>query len=653
MDKYYAPLRWDNSTPISDIFSDTYHSIESGLNEANYVFLQHNQLKERFTELKPEQNFIIAETGFGAGINFFSTCKLWNESTINKAHLHYISIEKYPLSPSDLANIIDNLADFKEIKQQFLDQYYLLLPGYHRFFIDNNIYLTLIIGDVCTTLTELDFKADAWYLDGFSPNKNHEMWDTKTLHEIARLSSQNTTFATYTAASQVRKNLLENGFNVFKDKGFGKKREMLYGSYDNNQATTNNKLTKPYYSRTSLAIDRKPQKIAIIGGGISGAATAHSLARSGKHVTVFEKNDKVAEEASGNYQGMLYGTWSIFGGMTMELSSSAYRLSNYLIKRLLTQDIDYQECGIIQLNHSEKQAIRNQQLLAHNFPSDFVTRIPNNKNTYEFITNQSRSQLNGVLFPRGMWLKPPVLVNKMLEHINIVIKTNHNIIEIEQLDDLSWIVKTEENEYKFDAVVLCNSFLVNQFNPTKNLQLRKIRGQTTTISAQNDLTRVICGDGYITPTVENKFTIGATFNFKNIHTEITNEDHIENIEHLKELLPELYGELDMSKIDGKASIRSSYTDYLPLVGPISDAQWFKQEYQKLAKDKNIKFTTDCKYLANLYINVGHGSKGILTAPISAEIIADYINNTPLATSEKLRQALHPNRILVNALVKNT
>lgn len=652
MDKYYSQIEWVLGTPRSKLFNDIYHSIESEINESEYVFLEHNNLKQRFIDLKPENNFIIAETGFGAGINFFSTCRLWNKYATTNAQLHYISIEKYPLSPADLSCIIDKFTEFRDLKNEFIAQYYLLMPGYHRIFISNNIFLTLIIGNVIEVLPELDFKAHAWFLDGFSPDKNHEMWNKDTLKNIARLSTLNTTFAAYTAASQVRQDLIDSGFSVSRDNGYGMKREMLYGCYNHEASPIDAKTNKSYYAypQSNKSFHRKT--VAIIGAGISGAATAHSLARRGYVITVFEKNSQVAQEASGNYQGMLYGTWSIFGGTTMELSSSAYRLSNYIIKQHLNEDTEFKECGIFQLDHNEKQSIRNQQLLQHNFPNDFITKLSPTELGNNLIGIKQSQNLDGVFFPRGMWLQPPQLVTKLLDHKNITIKTKHNILDIEQQDDESWLIKTAVSEHKFDIIILCNSFLVDQFNITKYIQLRKIRGQTTNITTTTKLQTVICGDGYITPAVENKFTIGATFDFKNIHTEITTADHISNIEHLKILMPDIYSQIDISLLEGKASIRSSYTDYLPIVGPITDEKWFNHEYQRLTKDKNTKFTTNCQYIPNLYVNVGHGSKGILTAPICGEIIADYIDNTPPIVSESLRQSLHPNRVLVKNLVKN-
>lgn len=651
MNNYYADIEWNGDVPYSKNFDDVYYSDESGTEEAKYVFLKHNSLNIRFSNLK-NSKFIIAETGFGAGINFLSTCELWQGLVKDSSTLHYISVEKYPLHPNDIYKILQNFPALTKFTQELISQYYVLLPGYHRIKISSNIYLTLIIGDIYEKLPELDLKIDAWFLDGFSPNKNHEMWNDNTIKEIARLSKKETTFATYTASSLVRKTLIKFGFQVNKDKGFGRKREMLYGKYnDNNTEHLTNKFYKPYYYHNKSELG-SGKKIAIIGAGISGAATAYSLAKRGYDVTVLEKEEVVALGASGNYQGMLYGTWSIFGGEMMELSSSAYRYGNFLIKNLLDRDINYQECGILQLSHNEKQYKRNQQLVEGMFPNDFIKYV-NQEEIAKISGYGIQKETDGIFFHHGLWLNPPSLVNTLLDHTKINVKLNSYVTDI-ILENGRWNLNIDDKSEQFDAVVICNSFMINEFDITSFIPLRKIRGQISIAnSSSHNLKCVVCGDGYITPKMSDKFTIGATFDFINHSTETTKTDHLKNIDNFKDILPEIVNNLDVNNLAGRASLRASPYDYIPVVGPVADKHAFINDFAKLSKDKNSKFIKTCSYLPNIYVNVGHGSKGILTAPFCGEIIADYIDNTPVAVSEKLRQSLHPNRFLINNLIRST
>lgn len=648
---YYNDIEWIADTPYSSAHQDVYYSDESGVLESDYVFIQHNNLGERFENLTPDAHFIIAETGFGAGINFLSTAQLWQQKAQASNQLHYISIENYPLNPTALKEILAKFTEFHEISHQLIEQYYLLLAGYHRFKIGENIYLTLIIADANDCLPQLDFIADAWFLDGFSPSKNQDIWNEIIINHVSRLSKINhTTFATYTAAGSVRRNLEKFGFTVHKDKGFGRKREMLYGEFaGNNITTTANKLYKYYMHRTYPAKYLSSQSIAIIGAGISGASTAYSLAMRGYQVTVLEKMPNIATGASGNYQGMLYGTWSAFPNDTMELSSASYRYSNHLVHSLLVAPEEFQPCGLLQLAHNERQAKRNQQLLSGHFPPEFIQTLTAQE-IDRLSANMATQTTNSIFFPHGLWLNPPSLVKKLLQHPNITVKTNYDVTKLEYINN-NWRVYSNDNFLTFSDVVICNAGNIQQFQQTEYIAIRKIRGQISIAdTTSSSIQTVICGNGYITPNKNDKFTFGATFNFTDISTAITLDEHQENLAMLKQIMPTFAETIEISQLQGKVGIRASSYDYLPIVGPVTDARLFNIQFAKLSKDRNARFKQPCEYLPNLYVNVAHGSKGMLTAPLCGEIIADYISGTPLPISERLRQNLHPNRLLVKELV---
>lgn len=636
---YYAELGCSKNVRPDQDFCKTYYFTDPDTREIMHVFHKHNQLQERFSLLKSKGSFTIAEIGFSAGLNFLTTADLWLQT--NKSQdiiLNYVSIEKHPLAPEELDKILCSFPSLKYISSQLLEQYYLLLPAYHRIKISENIYLTLIIGDIIEKLPELDIKVDAWFLEGFTTNNNDEM-STNTIMEIARLSKIGTTFTSIKMSSQVCKALTEIGFDIVKDHS-GNQNKVFYGHY-NHSNTQYNKRYKHFYHH--LINQTKPNTIAVIGAGIAGASCAYSLAQRGYQVTIFEKNSQIAQEASGNYQGVLYGTWSAFGGDMMELSSSAYRYSHNLIKTLLKANTDYQECGVIQLAHNNAQAKRNQQLLSANLPPEFIKYLSSSE-IEKFATCKLAREYSGLLFDSGIWLHPQNFVHTLLKHPNINIQCNHKITSLSYENSL-WRVATDNENYLFDAVILCNSFDINRFLP--ELPIRLIKGQTTIIEQEIGLNCVLCGDGYVIPSKQGKFTTGASFDFKNIDTLVTLQDHDENLAKLDEIIQISHNKL----LSGKASIRTSPHDYLPIVGPIGDYDEFNYDFAKLTKDKNARFTKECRYLPNLYINTGHGGKGMLTAPFCGEMIADYICGTTIATSESLRQALHPNRLYARKLIK--
>lgn len=653
--QYYAPIEWRDNTAYSTLFNDIFFSQASGIEEKRYVFHQHNNLADRFAKLSDNETFVIGESGFGSGLNFLTTLQLWRDTQRTKhSSLHFISFEKHPLAPADLKKIVSQFSELNAELEELSAQYYLLLPGYHRLTFVDNVKLTLIIGDIQEQLPQLDHKVDAWFLDGFSPVKNDAMWNLQLLNKIAAHCHSNTTFATYTANSQVRRNLEAAGFCVQKGLGFANKRNLLFGKFNlHTDQSSIKKIPRPYYAIPDFLKHDITQSIAVIGAGISGAATARALANRGYSVVVFEKHSQVASEASGNYQGMLYGSWSAFGGTMMELSCSAYRFSHYWIKNALVENVDFASCGLIQLGHNQQQIKRNQQLVQANLPPEFISAA--DKAQIEKLAGftSNSEKLNGVYFQHGMWLKPPRLVSELLKHPNIKLITNCEIKQIKHNTEY-WLLYEKGNlvPHKFTSLVLCNAHAAADLIPDLTPFLRKIRGQTTIVeNTPSRLKTILCGHGYVTPESAQKFTVGATFQFDDESLDVRMQDHQENLANFSTILPELIQQITPEKLSGKASFRTSSYDYLPLVGPLADFPQFNQDYAKLAKDKNAWLNTPCNYLPNLWLNLAHGAKGLLTAPLCGEIIADYISQSPLSCSEDVRTALHPNRVYVRNLVK--
>jgi tRNA 5-methylaminomethyl-2-thiouridine biosynthesis bifunctional protein len=226
-----ANIEWRNGQPYACDFQDVYFSTDNGLLETDYVFLQGNNLATRWLN-SDMRTFKIAETGFGTGLNFLCASKVWLETVPQQAKLFYISVEKYPLSIQDIKNALDAWPQLKAISKPFLIQYERLIGGAQTILLyDNRVQLSLLIGDATERFSQVDDKADAWFLDGFAPAKNPDMWQAALFQQIARLSTASTTFATFTSAGAVRRGLIDAGFEVNKRAGFGKKREMLTGRF--------------------------------------------------------------------------------------------------------------------------------------------------------------------------------------------------------------------------------------------------------------------------------------------------------------------------------------------------------------------------------------------------------------------------------------
>ena len=223
------PVTWlKKNVPFSVRFNDIYFSNSGGLEEVQYVFLKGNRLPECW--LDKNGQFLIGETGFGTGLNFFVTWKLWREIALPECDLVYHSVERYPLTIEQIVRSISQWPELNPLLEQFKDQYVSLEDTSKIISLDDgNVSLKILIGDATKMLSGVKFAADTWFLDGFAPSRNPDMWSPELFREIARLSKTGTRLATFTAASAVRKGLTEVGFEMKKNVGFSGKREMLTG----------------------------------------------------------------------------------------------------------------------------------------------------------------------------------------------------------------------------------------------------------------------------------------------------------------------------------------------------------------------------------------------------------------------------------------
>lgn len=210
-------LDWrDETIPVSQQFDDPYFSLAGGLEETRHVFLTGNGLPGRFRD-----GFRIAELGFGTGLNLLAVLL----AHPGPGHVHYTSFEAYPMPVEDIARALTAFPEVAGMAETFLQQWasgatVLEFP---------NLTATVILGDARETLAAWDGMADAWFLDGFSPAKNPELWSPELMAEVARHTAPGGTFATYTAAGHVRRALSDAGFAVTRQPGFGRKRHMSTG----------------------------------------------------------------------------------------------------------------------------------------------------------------------------------------------------------------------------------------------------------------------------------------------------------------------------------------------------------------------------------------------------------------------------------------
>lgn len=645
-----ATINWDEGTPKSTVFNDIYYNTIDGIEEANYVFLQGNNISNR---LANSNIHTIAETGFGTGLNFLNTVQVFQDNTTSENRLHFISAEKFPLDKSVLQKIYKEWPQFKEITDQVLSQYPPQVAGFHRIsLLEGKIQLTLMLGDATDCLSKLVASVDAWYLDGFSPSKNPDMWTPELFKEVAAHSiPKQTTLATFTSASKIRNSLQVVGFDIQKRSGFGMKREIVSGLF--NEHCSQPKRGKPWFG---IPKTDTPKAVTIIGGGLAGCSTAHALALRGVKVTIIEKAQRLASEGSGNRQGALYAKLPINPTKQGELHLSGFLYSVNFLKQLDPQQTLWSQCGVTQLATTDKEDARQLALINNgHYPSELVLH----KSAAELsgITG-SKIRNNGLFFPTAGWVSPVEFCKSLTSHPNINV-VQDQISSIEYSDNQWLLSNTSGEQHHCTHLILCNAELANQFTETAHLPLKAIRGQVSITQSEAQLTElktVVCGDGYISPSLNNQFCFGATFDLKGKTLDVTDTDHQKNLVKLSNALPNFHQELISSNtlLDGRTAYRCSTPDYMPIVGPAPIYNDYIDQYAKLRKDKNWRFdNAEAKHHPNLFINTGHGSKGLITCPISAELLASMICNEPLPLPKDLIDAINPSRFIIKNLIKQT
>lgn len=654
-----AQLEWSDGIPTSTEFSDIYFNKENGAKETEYVFLEGNQLESRWQALNKD-HFSIAETGFGTGLNFLCAWDLWLKNSKTHQQLHYLSVERFPLDKDSLIQALSHWPQFKPLCHLLIEHYPPLVDGWHTINIPNpnsdgnggQIILHLYLGDVHSWLPQIDAEIDAWFLDGFAPSRNPDMWNEQLFLQMARLTPFNGTVATFTAASKIQKLLKAAGFKVSKRKGYGHKREMVMASQ---QYTTGPQLptwwgNKPWLvTRHHNHIEKR--EAVIIGAGIAGSSTAYSLAKRGWQITVIE-DQTIASGASGNDQGVLYSKLSAEMNIHSQFYLAGYLFSLRNLMQTLTNTENWQACGVLQLATNEKEEKR-QNIFTERHPLPGVLSL---------VSKQQASDIagidipySGLFFNEGAWVYPKAWCNALLKHGNITVLENTKAVElIQDTTNSIWDIKLNNGkQLNTQIVIVCNANNAHLIDALSFLPTKPVSGQVTKIANQNvTLKTVLCGDHYVAPSHHGNLNFGASYRIKSDSTNIIQSENTDNINNLISSFPAIESQLSLDEeTTGRTSVRCTSPDYTPIVGPICDKAAFMKDFTELKKNKKWKFQKQAEFLTGLYVNIAHGSRGLSSAPLSAEIIASQITGEPLPASKEQIDLINPNRFLVNEIIK--
>jgi tRNA 5-methylaminomethyl-2-thiouridine biosynthesis bifunctional protein len=650
-----AQLDWDEQgLPRSRVFDDVYFSNQSGLEETRYVFLEQNGLRERFAALPAGGRLVIGETGFGTGLNFLCAWQLFEQQAVAGARLHFVSVEKYPLSTPDLQRALALWPELKPFADQLLAHYVAIHQGFQRLVLDNGrVTLTLLIGDALEQLPQLDARIDAWFLDGFAPAKNPDMWTAELFAELARLAAPGSTISTFTSTGWVRRLLNAAGFKMKRTPGIGHKWEILRGVFLGwPEETAAPVAAKPWFARPMPAPGER--HALVIGAGLAGCATAASLAARGWQVSLLERHDALAQEASGNPQGVLYLKLSAHGTALSQLIVSGFGYTRRLLEHL-QRGVDWDDCGVLQLAFNAKEAQRQAQL-AQAFPEDLLHTLDQEQARLRAGVDL---QWGGLFYPEGGWVHPPALCTWQAAHSGIRILTHHDVLQLrrEQGHWQAW--DGDRLLASAPTVVLAGAADIKRFDFSSDLPLKRIRGQITRLpqtTESQELSTVVCAEGYIAPARLGEHTLGASFDFNNDDLTPTAAEHAGNLHMLEEISMDLVARLGADTLrpetlEGRAAFRCTSPDYLPIVGPLADREAFADAYVSLGKDARQTPDIPCPWLEGVYVNSGHGSRGLITAPLSGELLAAWLDDEPLPLPRAVAEACHPNRFALRRLIR--
>ena len=646
-----AQLEFDpHGTPRSTQFEDTYYNPKDGLSESDHVFLGGCGLPDAWAD---SPTFTVGETGFGTGLNFLATWQAWQNSSDRRQHLNYISVEGFPLSPEQLKASLRRWPELKPFANELFEKYPKHQPGYHRrFFANGQITLSLLFGPVLPVLKSLDANVDAWFLDGFAPDRNPDMWPPDVFQEIARLCHPAARLATFTVSGQVRRDLEAAGFTLEKRSGWDSKREVLSGRFNGPASESR---SEPWY-RTPKPSASLSKTVAVIGSGLAGAFAAHAFRRRGCAVTVIDRNPDIAAEASATPAAVLMPRLTAGVSADGDFYASAWSMLLSLLKEVENKghDIGRHQCGTLNLAQTAVEEYRQAAIIkTARLPSELVRLVSANE-----ATALAGIKLNhgGLYFPDGGFLSPRLLCAALLNGVSV--HTSQNVVDLEHKAG-EWLLKNQHGDIiaTAETVVIANALNSVAFQQSSWLPVTARQGQITQVSStelSQALRCVVAGEGYVTPAHLGSHVVGATFDHvsddeRDTRPTPSSKADKRNLEQLNALVPDLRSDNTTDTENSWVGLRCTTTDHLPIAGPLPDHTAYLTNYSELRHGHRWSEYPDAQYHDGLFVLTGLGAHGTVAAPLAAELIASQACGDPAPISRTLANALHPGRFIVRDL----
>ena len=572
----------DGGSIASKDYEDRYFQ-DNGFDESKEVYIDGNNLEERWESFLGTC-FTVGELGFGLGLNFLTTIHFWlkKERSFN---LDYIGIDKKILEKRNLVLLEDA---FPNLKNEIKILKECDVVGHNGFecisMSDLKIRLILVTEDVQKAINDICISnIDAWFLDGFDPKKNPEMWTDDILKSVFDLSSCDSSFSSFTSVGRIRRALLENGFEVSKIPGFGSKRHRIVGK-------------KFIESKKSNGI----KKVAILGAGLSGSNLAFNLANSDIKVDIYDALDDLNKGSSGGPIASMYPKFSLDNSPRSKFLIASYFFSlNFYIKTL-----GFKNTGLLFYGSDEIKDKWISKILT--LGRDDLFELLNNDEVEDFLgVSEVKKALH---VKKGLYLRPLQLKKKLLEHGFIKIKLNEKFVSFTKEKNQVVVDFKSGLRKSYDALVVCTGKGLKDFNDNLKVSYGHMAG-----ISNKDLFNIkmpLNHKGYIIPKVDGTNWIGSTY-------EQSPDFKKENIEEKVKLNHAIFGRKGM---------------------PFEIKDLWKGE--RVSARNNLPIASKIPGEKNIYCIGGLGSRGLSYAPFLAEIVSSAIQDKQIPLSKEIFNLLN-------------
>lgn len=525
----------DRGLILGEAFQDSYFSRDDGLEETRKVFLEGCGLPEAW---QSQSHFTIAELGFGTGLNVLATWDLWRKTRQPGQILHFITTEAFLMAADHAAKAHDHWPELADLSGRILARWPVRAFGNQRiWFEDDGFCLTILIGPALRSLQAMDFKADAWFLDGFAPSRNADMWSPELLKEVARLCAPGARLATYSVAGAVRRGLEACGFSVCRQPGFGSKRQRLEAVWPG----------KPE------SAPAKPASVMVIGGGIAGAAACFAFARRGVRVELVDGDPCGQSKASHNPAALVMPRLDRGDTREARFFRAAYLCATSLYTGL-GEEI-FAQMQVQELPGDDRDRVRLEDLAQNPpLPPQLLSKIAD----------------RGLLHRTGGLVYPDLLLSCLSQN---AIRHPVTVAGLRYQSGL-WQALNEAGEVFAEAevCVIASGTQLDRFVKL-DTELEGRAGQISLAQIEGPLPGTALAGGPYAASFHTQLLFGATFDpwdlTRSDKPSVLASGHQQNLDSLSSIAPELSARIDIATAFGRSSVRVAAKDRLPIAGAAS------------------------------------------------------------------------------------